>query len=137
MDELLQRLRSEGFRMTQERLALLQQFRDIGRIVTPAEMHQIAQERGVSVGLTTVYRLFEALTKVGATVPFLVDGTIYYTFCDADHHHHVICMRCHRLTEVRGCPTYDGLPANWEVQGHRVDWFGVCPECQTDIQQAH
>lgn len=136
MDELAQRLRNEGFRLTKERDALLKLFGELHRIVTPAEMHELAKEHGVNIGLTTVYRLFEALTKIGAAVPFLMEGTIYYAYCDPQHHHHVICMTCHRLTEVRGCPTYDGLPANWDVYGHRVDWFGMCPNCK-DEASAH
>ncbi|MCL6631172.1 MAG: transcriptional repressor [Alicyclobacillus herbarius] len=123
-------LHEQNFRLTRERDTLLELFVQSGRMLTPAQLHELAQTSGARVGLTTVYRLLEVLTKVGAAMPFLVEGNIYYAFCSDHHHHHFVCLSCHRVHELAECPSFQEVPSEFQVQSHRADLFGTCPNCQ-------
>ncbi len=123
-------LHQQKLRLTKEREQLLELFAQSSTMLTPAQLHEHAQAAGLKTGLTTVYRLLETLTKVGAATPFLVDGTIYYAFCGCDHHHHFVCLSCHRIVELHdACPTFH-VPEDFKVRSHRADLFGTCPDCQ-------
>lgn len=99
-------------------------------MVTPAQLYELAQQHDIRIGLTTVYRLLEVLTKIGVATPFLVDGTIYYAYCGCNHHHHFVCLSCHRVTDLHNsCPSFH-VPENFDVIAHRSDAYGTCPDCR-------
>lgn len=104
---------------------------------TPSQLHALAQERNVKVGLTTVYRLLEVLIKIGAATSFLIGGSIYYAYCDGSHHHHFVCVSCHQVLDIYDCPSFAKLPEGYRIQSHRVDLFGTCPECKSVAQEEH
>ena len=65
----------------------------------------------------------------------LPSGEHAYVECEPIHHHHVICSLCQRTTEIEAC----GMPAvtrdvarrtGFRIQFHRLELFGVCPDCQ-------
>lgn len=116
---------------------LLDLFSQSAEMLTPGELHELAREHDVKVGLTTVYRLLEVLTKVGVATPFLVDGNIYYSFCDEEHHHHFVCLSCHKVLDIHSeCPSFQ-VPPEFTVSSHRADLFGTCPDCQQVTQNGH
>ncbi|MBX6351990.1 MAG: transcriptional repressor [Thermoflavifilum sp.] len=126
-------LRQHHFRMTRERRALLDLFIEADTLLTPAQLHAFAQARDVDVGLTTVYRLLEVLTKAGLASPFLLEGSIYYTFCTDHHHHHFICLNCRHVENIYGCSATVEPPPGCTVSYHRVDLFGRCARCRSDV----
>ncbi|MBX5437030.1 MAG: transcriptional repressor [Alicyclobacillaceae bacterium] len=129
--QLVTLLHGQNFRLTREREAVLRLFVQAGKMLTPAQLHELARRQTVHVGLTTVYRLLEVLTKVGLATPFLLDGSVYYTFCHQPHHHHCICLSCHAVQDIYECPTPMQPPGEFAVAYHRVDWFGICKQCST------
>lgn len=131
-DQIKELLHQQKFRLTSERDMLLDLFSRSAQMLTPSELHDLAQRAQVKVGLTTVYRLLEVLTKIGAATPFLVDGNIYYSFCDEGHHHHFVCLSCHKVLDIHGeCPSLP-VPPDFHVSSHRADVFGTCPNCQRE-----
>lgn len=123
-------LHEQKFRLTSERQSLLDLFSNSSSMLTPAQLHELALEQGVKIGLTTVYRLLEVLTKTGLATPFLIDGVIYYAFCGCDHHHHLVCLSCHQVMDMHeSCPSIE-VPEDFQVDHHRLDLFGKCLSCQ-------
>jgi Fe2+ or Zn2+ uptake regulation protein len=123
-------LHDQKFRLTSERQILLELFSKSSRMLSPSQLYDLALEHQVKIGLTTVYRLLEVLTKIGIATPFLIDGAIYYAFCGCDHHHHFVCLSCHRVLDMHeSCPSFE-IPENFQVESHRLDLFGRCSTCQ-------
>jgi Fe2+ or Zn2+ uptake regulation protein len=49
---------------------------------------------------------------------------------------HVRCVRCGKVQDIHGKPlALSGCDANdfggFKIIGHRFEYLGVCPECQT------
>ncbi len=130
--QIIDLLHGQNFRLTQERESLLELFATASSMLTPSQLHDLAQKNNVKIGLTTVYRLLEVLTKVGAATPFLVEGNIFYAFCNREHHHHFVCLSCHHVMDIHdecpSCPSL-GIPGSYEIRSHRSDLFGTCPNC--------
>jgi Fur family zinc uptake transcriptional regulator len=131
IQDMMALLHQQNFRLTRERAALLDLFVRTGKVLTPAQLHEAAQAAQVHVGLTTVYRLLEVLTKVGLASPLLVEGVICYTYCPCDHHHHFVCLNCHQVQDLYECPEFPTLPTGCEVNHHKIDLFGTCAQCQS------
>ena len=129
------KLHEMNFRMTQERETVLRAFMESGEMFTPMQLYEHVKERYGKVGLTTVYRLYEVLTKLRLVTPFLIDGEIYYTFCAGEHHHHFVCLDCHCVKNIYGCEMETNKFEKFgEVDYHRVDLFGHCEDCQGGVQ---
>lgn len=127
-------LNEQKFRLTNERESLLDLFASSSCMLTPGQLYESAQKQHVKIGLTTVYRLLEVLTKLGVATPFLIDGAIYYAFCGNKHHHHFVCLSCHRVVDLLDkCPSFE-VPKDFLVSNHRADAFGTCPNCQTKTE---
>ncbi|GLG01499.1 transcriptional repressor [Alicyclobacillus hesperidum subsp. aegles] len=135
LKDIQQLLHEHKFRLTKEREAVLMAFVDARRMFTPAQLHDYVKERYERVGLTTVYRLLEALTKVGLATPFLIDGEIYYTFCPNQHHHHFVCLQCHQVKELFQCNAQQAMDVDQKigtVAYHKLDFFGRCRSCEEE-----
>lgn len=124
------RLRQAGFRLTAPRLQAARLFERSGRWMSPQELHQEAAERGARVGLTTVYRMLEAMASVGLAKRYAQEGRAYrYVFCRPSHHHHLICRACGRVQDIDECSVLPPPRQDFHVEAHALDFFGLCQAC--------
>lgn len=130
-------LNDQKFRLTSERESLLDVFASSSSMLTPSQLYELAENHNIKIGLTTVYRLLEVLTKVGVATPFLLDGSIFYAFCGCEHHHHFVCLSCHRVMDIHDCCPSFKVPENFRVSSHRSDLFGTCSNCQTENEMGY
>ncbi len=130
-------LENAGYRLTAPRRALadLIASRD-GSTFTAADLVADVRSRGLGIGRATIFRAIGLLEGVGAVERLdRPTGEHAYVACAPAHHHHVICARCDRSIEVGDL----GLGAvarevtrrtGFQVVGHRLELFGLCPSCQ-------
>jgi Fur family ferric uptake transcriptional regulator len=101
------------------------------------DIHAELRASGETVGLTTVYRHLALLTDEGRLDALqTADGELVYRRCHSEsHHHHVVCRRCGRGSEVElpdlerwAEATAAGL--GYTDVTHTVEIFGVCAACR-------
>lgn len=103
---------------------------------TAADLIDDAQTTGRPLGRATVFRTLELFSELGLLERLdLPSGEHAYVACDPAHHHHVVCSRCGRTTEVDDC----GLQAvalemerrtGFSIDSHRLELYGICPDCR-------
>ena len=133
---LTQMLRSRGYRMTPQRLAILQALH-IGGHLSPAQIY----DRVLQTGMTeaTVYRTLEFLGKNGIVNPAQIGGG-HLTYELAGHdHHHLICRACGAQVDLEPASLQNAISQLERQTGYQVDaghltFFGLCPKCQPDSQ---
>jgi Fur family ferric uptake transcriptional regulator len=130
-------LENAGYRLTGPRRALadLMGERD-GSTFTAADLVAEVRSRGLGIGRATVFRALDLLERVGAVERLdRPTGRHAYVVCVPAHHHHLVCTRCDRSTEVGDL----GLGAiarevtrrtGYRIDGHRLELSGLCPACQ-------
>jgi Fur family ferric uptake transcriptional regulator len=65
----------------------------------------------------------------------LPSGDHAYIACEpAEHHHHVVCARCGRATDVADAGLAAvvariGRETGYRIDEHRLELFGLCPSC--------
>ena len=101
------------------------------------DIHAQLRSAGETVGLTTVYRHLALLTDEGQLDSLqTADGELVYRRCHSDrHHHHVVCRRCGRGTEVELPDLEQWAEATAHDLGysdvtHTVEIFGLCATCR-------
>ena len=101
------------------------------------DIHAELRASGETVGLTTVYRHLALLTDEGRIDALqTAEGELVYRRCHSDqHHHHVVCRRCGRGSEVELPDLEHWAETVAEALGytdvtHTVEVFGVCADCR-------
>ena len=133
--EYTPQLRSRGFRMTSQRLAILHALRHAETHLSPTEVYKQAKRELPGLTEPTVYRTLEFLAKNGfARLSHSSSGHRTYQITGEDHHH-IICRGCGREMEIQHVVLEDLYRKLESTSGYlRIDshmtFFGVCPKCQ-------
>jgi Fe2+ or Zn2+ uptake regulation protein len=127
-------LRSRGFRLTPQRLAILQVLEESKKHLSAIQIYEIACQKIPGMTEATVYRSLNFLSEQGCVlVAHLGSGQLVYELAGRDHHH-LICRRCKEMLEI------DHADLEWLYQqfklrtGFQIDslhltFFGLCPAC--------
>jgi Fur family ferric uptake transcriptional regulator len=124
-----------GYRLTEPRRALAALIADQEGHFTAAELVASSRSRRLGVGRATVFRTLEVLEALGAIERLdLPNGEHAYVVCERAHHHHVVCSRCGRTSEIddaglRLVVNEIARRTGYRVDEHRLELFGLCPAC--------
>jgi Fur family transcriptional regulator, ferric uptake regulator len=101
-----------------------------------ADLIVAARERRSAVGRATIFRALELLSSLHAVERLVLpDGSMGYVSCHPDaHHHHLVCTACGRGVDIADgdlARLLDeiGRRNGFRIENHRLELFGVCPEC--------
>lgn len=135
LNQLYERLRSSGQRLTPQRLLILELLLAHGGHTTADEIFAAAQERYPYLNISTVYRTLELLRDVGiVSETDLGDGKRHFALLSDDRHHHLICLHCGHVEEVDDEP-FDALRVDlrsahgFEARIDHLAIFGACRAC--------
>jgi Fur family ferric uptake transcriptional regulator len=128
---LVQRQRS-----TRQRSAILELLREGRSFLTAQEMHDALRDKGLKIGLTTVYRNLQLMASANEVdVLRREDGELMFRRCDADaHHHHLVCRSCGYTVELANdqLETWTRSLARkhrFSDVRHDLELFGLCRAC--------
>ena len=130
----LERLKGAGHKLTKPRLSLLEA---IARAHGPFSAEELS---GQDCDLVTVYRSLSTFAEVGILARIdLGDGILRYELVDpaGHHHHHIVCTLCQKVEPLETCGLEIeeerlrelGYLAGYQNVSHRLEFFGICPEC--------
>ncbi len=138
-DSPLAALDRGGYRLTGPRRAVADLIAARAGHFTAADLVDDAATRRLGIGRATIFRTIDALVAVGAVERIdLPSGDHAYITCEpAAHHHHVVCARCGRATDVddaglAGVVNRIAAESGYQIDAHRLELFGLCPTCQIE-----
>jgi Fe2+ or Zn2+ uptake regulation protein len=125
-----------GYYVTEPRRVVAELVADRQDHFTALDLVGEAKRSRLRVGRATVFRALELFEELGLVERLdLPNGDHAYVVCEPAHHHHIVCQGCGRATEVED----NGMEAvareieahtGYLVDSHRVEFFGLCPECR-------
>ena len=133
-ETIVKNLREKGYRLTPQRLAILQILEEDGGHLSPAEIYQRASQRLPGMTEATVYRTLDFLAKQGlALVAHVGDGRLVYE-ASGHNHHHLICRSCGHTVEIEHELLETLYAEFYQKTGYKIDcchvtFFGRCPGC--------
>jgi Fe2+ or Zn2+ uptake regulation protein len=106
---------------------------------TAADLMADVRAHRLGIGRATVFRALDLLLELGVLERLdLPNGDHAYVGCEPSHHHHVVCGRCGRATDIADA----GLTAvvddietrtGYRIDRHRLELFGLCPACRVEV----
>ncbi|MEK9663225.1 MAG: Fur family transcriptional regulator [Candidatus Nanopelagicales bacterium] len=141
MPDWEERLRSQGYRVTQQRADVLQAVIDLGH-GTPEEILARVQVDSPRVNLSTIYRTLEVLEQVGlVTHAHLGHGSPTYHSVDDDLHIHLVCRSCGAIESAPAIIAEPFCAALEHDHGFSTDLghmaiHGLCHACREDAAAA-
>jgi Fur family ferric uptake transcriptional regulator len=135
--ELIRALEDGGRRTTDARRAVAKLIASRDGAFETADLVADSRRRKLGVARATIFRTLELLVSLGAVERLdLPNGEHSYVRCDSrGHHHHLVCTRCQRAVDLEGLGMTPIIAeverrTGYQVDGHRVELFGLCPSCQ-------
>lgn len=122
-------------RNTRQRAAILETLSRQEDFRSAQQIHEQMRSDGETVGLATVYRNLQALSRSGRLDVLVAgDGESLYRQCeDTGHHHHLVCRECGRTVEFLAPKLEASMTAIAQEHGytevdHTLEVFGLCTE---------
>lgn len=124
-------------RRTCQRQVILEELQKLQSHPTAVALYEIVRRRVPKISLGTVYRNLELLARTGVIQKLEFAGSEARFDGDVTRHDHLRCVRCGRVDDIHGPPLdLSGGNVNdfsdYHVLGHRVEVFGICPQCRTE-----
>jgi Fur family ferric uptake transcriptional regulator len=133
-------LRRNGYKMTPQRRILLERIMQSHEHFTPATLHERVSRDTPGIGLVTVYRTVELLSRLGLLCCVYGEGNnrSYVMRRPESHHHHLICSGCGKVVEFMDCDI-TGLEeklskrTGFRIENHFLEVRGICPACMDSV----
>lgn len=134
--ELKEKLRSDGYRLTPQRVALLRLLSASDEHPQASVLHKQIKDKFPTTSLATVYKTLRVLQEL--------EEVLELGFSDDDNrydgrrpypHPHLVCVRCRKISDL-GMDLLQDVEqevtqlSDYEIVGHRLDVYGICPDCQ-------
>lgn len=119
-------------RTTQQKQVIQATFDRINRPLTVQEVHAIARDECLGLGVATVYRAVRRLADSQWLKAVHLPGQpTRYERQDLAHHHHFHCQSCERVLDIiTPCENLaTSIPDDFEVHRHELTFYGICADC--------
>ncbi len=131
------RFRQQGYRLTPQRIALLQLLSTSETHPSAAWLHEQIKEQFPTTSLATVYKTLTVLKDLGEVLEL--------EFSHADNrydgrkpypHPHLICTRCRKIVDGdvglgEALEERVSDVSGYQISSCRLDFYGLCSHCQS------
>lgn len=135
--EIARRLRERGYRVTPQRLQMLEVLHSEVDHLSAEEIHSRVAGTNPDLNLSTVYRTLEMLTAEGIVRQANLGGgrRFFELASETEPHHHLVCKRCGRIEHIAARHLSDLESHLLAEHGFEVDEasltsYGKCRECR-------
>jgi Fe2+ or Zn2+ uptake regulation protein len=103
-------------------------------------MFERARKRMSSISLGTIYRNLQLLVGQGLLMERKVGNRPARFEANLYRHYHICCLQCGLLEDL-SVPYQEVLNrrvrkmVRYKLQEHRMEFYGICPQCQADESQ--
>jgi Fur family peroxide stress response transcriptional regulator len=133
---MLARLKNRGSRITPQRLAVLRILAASDGHPSVEQIHDQVKAQFPTTSLATVYKTVALLKELNEVLELgFPDTSNRYDGSRPFPHPHVICTKCRKVMDPE-LISLDELSdemsrkTGYRILSHRLDFFGLCPECQ-------
>lgn len=137
LDQIEETLREKGYRITNQRKAILKVFlRQRDNFLSAHQIYEAVLKIDPGVNFSTVYRNIEILEQGNIIHKIYTDeGHSSYKLNEEEkHHHHFICKHCGKTEVIDFCPLQEMEEKLKEKDffhmEHNFEIFGYCKQCK-------
>lgn len=137
ISELSSKVKSKGLRLTNQRRIILEELRKVASHPSADWIYRVVKRKIPHISFATVYRNLKVLKELGLILELNYGKEMSRFDGNPINHYHLVCKICNRIYDYEGKPTI-GLEGKvsdelgFEVEGHRLEFYGVCKECKKE-----
>ena len=137
LDHLVGKLREGGYRITPQRLAILEALIASENHPSVERLYEIVRQRFPTTSLATVYKTVSMMKEIGEVLELeFSHSSNRYDGNKPFAHPHLICTECKKILDpeaidFRNLSERISRETGFVIVNHRLDFYGVCPQCQT------
>lgn len=138
LEQLVSRLREQGFKITPQRLAIIELLRET-KHPSAEEIYKKLVEDYPMLSRATVYNTLEALKGLGEIAEIHIKPNVALYDPEIRSHYHFLCRRCDSLIDVEPLPEYEleklslnlsfGRLKGYKIERGQVYLYGICATC--------
>jgi Fur family transcriptional regulator, peroxide stress response regulator len=139
LHEAVHTLKTAGVRITPQRHAILEHLIESLSHPTADDIYKALEGKFPNMSVATVYNNLRVFKEVGLVKELTYGDSSSRFDCVTTDHYHVICDDCGKIVDFH----YPGLDevetlaeqvTGFKVSRHRMEIYGVCPNCMKKKQ---
>ena len=134
LEDLVSSLREEGFRITPQRIAIVDYLLKTVDHPSADRIHKVIQRKYPMVSLSTVYKTLELLKEKRLVNEIEVDGETRFD-AHTDEHINLVCMNCGKIDDVdedvlKNIQARAAKKSKYLILKSSFELFGYCNNCK-------
>jgi Fur family peroxide stress response transcriptional regulator len=136
LNNMLESLRERHFRITPQRIAVLKILALSKGHPSVEDIYEKVKRDFPTTSLATVYKTVTLLKELNEVLELgFPEGSNRYDGSKPYPHPHLICTQCRKIMDP-DLESLDGVTkeltseTGFQITSHRLDFFGICPDCQ-------
>lgn len=128
--------------MTPQRMAVIKTLANCEGHLTAEQVYDQVRVDFPMTSIATIYKTITMLKEMGELIELsFPNAGSHYDCRNPFPHPHLICTLCGNITDVDVSDLVD-LPqqvatrTGYKVTSYRLDFFGICPQCQLNDEQS-
>ena len=132
----IQKCREHGLKATPQRLLIYNELAASNGHLSPEQLYYRVKKFKPSISLATVYKTLDVFYSVGLVAKVTCqDCTSAYYETNTNHHHHLICKKCHKIEDLYSeqldlLSIPESLVKEYKITGASLQLEGICKDCQ-------
>ena len=139
IDQMLSKLKDHDFRITPQRLAVLKVLAASDGHPTVERIYETVRTEFPTTSIATIYKTVNLLKQINEVLELgFADGSNRYDGNKPYPHPHVVCTQCKKIIDpdlgsLKDMTKEVVAETGFQILTHRVDFFGLCRECQQHL----
>jgi len=136
LNQIIDRLKENQRRITPQRMAVLKILAESEGHPSVENIYKKVKKKFPTISLATVYKSVAVIKELGEVLELgFTDGSNRYDGNKPYPHPHLICTECRTIMDPSLSVLADVTQklmaeTGFKITNHRLDFFGICPECQ-------
>lgn len=137
LETMIKKLKERDFRVTPQRLAVLKILAKSEGHPSVENIYKQVKPNFPTTSLATIYKTVNLLKRIGEVVELdFSEESNRYDGNKPYPHPHLICTKCKTIVDpdVAAVTEFSKELADktgYKILNHRLDFFGICPRCQS------
>lgn len=133
--QIASRFRERGFRLTPQRMAILNVLREASGHLLPMEIFEKVRASLPGITEPTLYRTLDFFVETGFVYVIHIRGRRLEYELAQDKHQHLVCSVCglrEKLNHEQMQPVYSQLEqiTGYKLTENQITFTGICPNCR-------
>jgi Fur family peroxide stress response transcriptional regulator len=133
VDNLVEKFKRKRLKITPQRLGIFRILEENSMHPSAEDVFKEIRESYPTISFTTVYKTLEIMEKMGEILKVTIDEQRKHYDPDTNVHHHIICSRCNKISDIKKEYVKPRLPREvldeFTPSSYHISFYGTCKKC--------